>query len=186
MSIQIQSMSTVQSTIHQQFVTQLEQHAGIVLKVARTYCWHRDDRAELEQEIVMHVWRAYRKYDQAKSFSTWLYRIALNVAISHVRKQATRNRHFVAYDESIHEASDLDTPFDDDPRIEMLQRFMTTLEPLNRAVLLLYFEEHTDAEIANIVGIPETNVASKVSRLKQRIRTFSAAQEQRGPDRGTG
>ena len=63
----------------------LQSHQGIVFKVANTYCWHSEDRADLVQEIVAQVWRAWPRYDPTRIFSTWMYRIALNVAISFVR-----------------------------------------------------------------------------------------------------
>ena len=66
------------------FAALLEQHRGIVFKVAATYCRHRDDRQDVAQEIAAQLWRAYPGYDPTRPFSTWMYRIALNVAISHV------------------------------------------------------------------------------------------------------
>ena len=72
------------------FAALLEQHRGIVFKVAATYCRHPEDRQDLAQEIAAQLWRAFSGYDPARLFSTWMYRIALNVAISHVRSTSGR------------------------------------------------------------------------------------------------
>ena len=149
----------------------VERHRGIVLKVANTYAWHPDDRDELAQEIAAQLWRAFPGYDAQRPFSTWMYRIALNVAISQVRSSTRRDRHAVPLDESLHDiADDSGTDPETDQQVRALHRFIAQLDKLNRALLLLYLEDHGYREIADILGITETNVATKIRRLKQRIR----------------
>ncbi len=149
----------------------LKQHQPIVFKVARTYCWHPDDRAELTQEIVTQLWRAFARFDSNRKFSTWMYRIALNVAISFVRSNRLRQRHFIAFDESAHDVADQTSNEPErDEQVEFLYRFINQLDALNRALLMLYLEERSYQEIADILGITQTNVATKINRLKQRIR----------------
>lgn len=150
----------------------LERHRGIVFKVANTYGRQADDRAELAQEIAAQLWRAFPGYDPQRAFSTWMYRIALNVAISHVRNETQRQRHAVPLDEDLHDIADeRGNDHEADQRVRTLHRFIAQLEPLNRALLLLYLEDHSTRGIADILGISETNVSTKISRLKQRIRT---------------
>ncbi len=83
----------------ERFAELLERHRGIVFKVAATYCRTRADREDVAQEIVTQLWRAFPKFDATRTFSTWMYRIALNVAISFVRTNSVRERHIVAIDE---------------------------------------------------------------------------------------
>ncbi|NNF17632.1 MAG: sigma-70 family RNA polymerase sigma factor [Gammaproteobacteria bacterium] len=71
----------------------LERLQGIVGKVAGTYCWHPDDRDELSQEIVTQLWRSFAKFDDSQTFSTWMYRVALNVSISWLRRHRIRQKH---------------------------------------------------------------------------------------------
>ncbi len=147
----------------------LERHRRIVLKVASTYAREPADRADLAQDIVTQCWRAFAGYDASRSFSTWMYRIALNVAISFARSNEHRQRHAVAFDDALHDAaatSDADT----DERVLTLYRCIDALDPLNRALLILYLDEHSQREIADILGITETNVATKIGRLKDRLR----------------
>ncbi len=160
----------VKNDARQRFGDLLEQHRKIVFKVANTYAREPEDRADLAQEIATQLWRAYPQYDPRRTFSTWMYRIALNVAISHVRSTVQRLRHAAPLDES-----SLDSAFDphdheEDHQVRALHRFIAQLEPLNRALLLLYLEDRSHMEISEILGITQTNVATKISRLKQRIR----------------
>lgn len=154
-----------------EFEQLLERHRGIVLKVAGSYNRHPEDRADLAQEITAQLWRAWPGYDPQRTFSTWMYRIALNVAISHVRDRALRDRHTVALDEDLHDLAD---PHTADPELEQqmraLHRFIQRQKPLDRALLLLYLDDRKQREIAEILGLSETNVATKIGRLKQRLR----------------
>ena len=153
------------------FAALIEQHRGIVFKVVNTYSFNADDRAELAQEIAAQSWRAFASYDAQRPFSTWLYRIALNVAISQVRSRTHKERHSVALDESLHDIADENgTDQEANQQVRALQRFIAQLDQLNRALLLLYLDDQSYREIADILGISETNVATKLSRLKQRIR----------------
>lgn len=167
--------ATMTADAGQAFAELLQRHRGIVFKVANTYVRDRHDRDDLAQEIAVQLWRAWPKYDPARPFSTWMYRIALNVAISFVRGDGHRRRHAVQLDESLHDIADDDAA---DPAaadaIRLLHRFIDTLEPLNRALLLLYLDERSTREIADVLGISESNVTTKISRLKQRIRDHVA------------
>jgi RNA polymerase sigma factor (sigma-70 family) len=163
--------ATMTADAGQAFAEMLQRHRGIVFKVAGSYARDPHDRDDLAQEIAAQLWRAWPKYDRARPFSTWMYRIALNVAISHLRGEAHRRRHAVPLDEALHDAA-FDDAADADAAegLRILQRFIATLEPLDRALLLLYLDERSTREMAEVLGISESNVTTKISRLKQRIR----------------
>ncbi len=164
--------ATMAAGIHtrEAFAELVEEHRRIVFKVANMYCWRPDDRADLKQEILVQLWRAFPKYDASRLFSTWMYRIALNVAISSVRRRQ-REAPTVPFDEAVHDTADhgRSTP-DGDERVRALYRVIEGLDPMNRALLLLCLDEHSYREIAEILGISETNVSTKLNRLKARIR----------------
>lgn len=149
----------------------LQRHRGIVFKVVNTYTRHPDDRDELAQEIAAQLWRAYPGYDPARAFTTWMYRIALNVAISFVRSNHHRGKADVPLDETLHDLAD-DNAIDPErnEQLRALHHFIHAQEPLNRALLLLYLEDRSHRDIADVLGISESNVATKIGRLKQRIR----------------
>lgn len=148
----------------------LERHRGIVLKVVGIYCRDPADREDLGQEIAAQLWRSFPRYDPTRTFSTWMYRIALNVAISYVRS-SVRGQRMVPFDAAKHEVAD-EQSFDPeaDERTQILNGFIDRLDALNRALLLLYLDERSQREIAEVLGITETNVATKIGRLKQRLR----------------
>jgi RNA polymerase sigma-70 factor (ECF subfamily) len=164
------TMSVDAADPSRQFAALLDRHRGIVLKVAASYCRDPHDRADLAQEIAAQLWRAYPNYDERRSFSTWMYRIALNVAISFRRSGTLRDRHAVALDEALHDRADDTQAPDADARVRELYRCIDRLDPLNRALLILYLDERSQREIAEILGISETNVATKIGRLKERLR----------------
>ena len=161
--------ATMQDSTRQHFGELLERHRGIVFKVAYSYCPHPDDRADLVQEIAAQLWRAFPGYDADRSFSTWMYRIALNVAISSLRSRR-RDLHSVPLDESLHDVPGDEGDHETAEQLRLLRQYIARQDPLNRALLLLYLEDRSHREIAEILGISEGNVATKISRLKQRIR----------------
>ncbi len=153
------------------FLQLVEQHRGILRKVAAGYCRSLADQHDLTQEIMLQLWKAYPRYSLGRPFSTWMYRIALNVAITFLRRNTRPVRQTVPLDEIGREfaVESIETP-EMEERIVMLQRVIATLDPLNRALLLLYLDDQSYRDIAVILGITETNVATKLSRLKERLR----------------
>lgn len=153
------------------FSALLVQHAGIVFKVAGTYARQPHERDELAQEIAAQLWHAWPRYDASRSFSTWMYRVALNVAIGHARAQAVRRRHeAVAMDEALELADPAAADPEREQHLRLLHAFIARQPPLERALLLLYLDERPQREIADILGISESNVSTRIGRLKQRLR----------------
>ncbi|MEO0365407.1 MAG: sigma-70 family RNA polymerase sigma factor [Pseudomonadota bacterium] len=150
-----------------EFSAKLEQHRGIVSKIVFTYCSNPEDRKELAQEIAAQLWRSYRTYDSDRAFSTWMYRVALNVAILWVRRHARRIRHVVEVGGAVDDIAAPERA--QDSRAQVLRSVIATLDPMNRALLALYLEARSYREISEILGISETNVATKISRLKRRV-----------------
>jgi RNA polymerase sigma-70 factor (ECF subfamily) len=154
---------------HDQCLTLLDTHQGIFRKVANTYCSRVEDRKDLIQEMSLQVWRSYPRFDGRCKFSTWMYRIALNVAIS-FHRQESAHHHLLSGDDHLRDLSastDADPPSDE---IQALHRFIEGLDNLNKALVLLYLDDHSQAEIAEILGISATNVATKIARTKERLR----------------
>lgn len=154
-----------------EFVSLLDEHRKILFKVASSYGRTSADREDLVQEITAQLWRSFDRYDDRYLFSTWMYRVALNVAISFNRRETRRARHIVAAEDSVLESaaegSDTSTA---DAEVRLLHRFLDRLDKLDRALMLLYLDGNRHATIAEVLGISETNVATKIGRLKQRLR----------------
>jgi RNA polymerase sigma-70 factor (ECF subfamily) len=161
--------------LQETFQNLMEEHKKILYKVCHSYCKEPDSRDDLAQEIMIQLWRSFGKFDGRCRFSTWMYRIALNVAISFYRRESTRTRHVVSGEPHL-----LETAVDETERqrdeLQLLYRFIDGLDPLNKALLLLYLDENSYGEIAEVLGITQTNVATKISRLKNKMKQeFSGA-----------
>jgi len=153
--------------IAETFESLVEEHKRILYKVSNSYCRNRDDREDLAQEIIVQLWRSFPSFNPHYRFSTWMYRIALNVAISFYRRERTRS-HYLAAGEYV-----LDVPTQPAIQTEdvrLLHEFIDTLDPLHKALVLLYLDGHSHREIADVLGITETNAATKIGRLKQKMK----------------
>jgi RNA polymerase sigma-70 factor (ECF subfamily) len=154
--------------LQETFQDRIEQHKKILYKVCNAYCRDRDSREDLAQEILFQLWRSFGKFDGRCQFSTWMYRIALNVAISFYRRESTRTRHVFSDEQRLLEAAV--EPERQPEEVRLLYEFIAELDPLGRALILLYLDGNNYQEIAEIAGISETNVATKISRLKSRMK----------------
>ncbi len=153
------------------FLSTLDDHKKIIYKIVNSYCHNKEDRKDLEQEIIIQLWNSYEKYDARYKYSTWMYRIALNVAISFYRKEKRKPVSYDYHNEnlifSIEDDSESET--DVDTNIKILQGFINSLNELNKALMLLYLEEKSHEEIAEIMGISKSNVGTKISRIKLKL-----------------
>ncbi len=166
-----------------QFLDLLARHKGILYKVANVYCGFRDDRADLIQEITIQLWRSFDRFDERCAFSTWMHRVAINVAISFHR--GTRRREdALALDDLRDEVREADRHLDalgDD--IRRLYQLIGELDDINKAIILLYLEGYGQDEIADTVGLTTTNVSTRVNRIKQRLQRDFDAPETKGTGR---
>lgn len=144
------------------FETLLTAHRGILYKVCNSYCPNADDREDLAQEIAIQLWKNFKRFDGRAKFSTWMYRVALNVAISFHRRERARIRHL---GEQLLDAPD---PTANHTEAQArLNQFLDSLDPLNKALVLLYLDGFNYAEIGEVLGISESNAATKLSRIKK-------------------
>ncbi len=154
----------------EEFIKLVEEHKLIIYKICNSYCQNQHDRDDLAQEMSYQLWRSYNQFSGHVKFSTWMYRVALNVAITFYRKTKTG--------ELIIELSELDVETEDkkedkaelEKNINMLQQYINELKELDKALMILYLEEKSYSEIAEILGITETNVATKISRVKEKLK----------------
>ena len=148
----------------------IEAHRGILYRVANGYCRERQDRPDLIQEIVLQLWRAWPDYRPELRFSTWMYRISLNVAISHYRRQSRRWFATVPLEETGVDLMAADEVLDESGEdMRLLHRLIRELEPLNRALILLFLEGEDNRAIAEILGISTSSVSTRLNRLKSRL-----------------
>ncbi|MBB5877491.1 sigma-70 family RNA polymerase sigma factor [Xanthomonas sp. 3498] len=164
------------------FTDLLRAHRGIVYKIAASYGLGYHDREDLAQEIAAALWRAWPSYDPARPFSTWMYRVALNVAISHQRRSRHRDRE-VAAEHAPDAVGAQDVDIEARQRVALLQQAIRLLSPLNRALLLLQLDGCSQRECAEVLGTSEGNVATRLGRIKDQLRRTTGGN--RGDGNGT-
>ena len=155
-----------------EFVKLIQENKGIIFKICNSYCHNKEKREDLAQEIVYQLWRSCHTFHSDLKFSTWMYRVALNVAISYYRK-SKRSDAVVSLSDNLKDIED-----DDDDDIEdeyeknrrLLQRFINELKELDRTLIILFLEAKSYMEIAEILGMTETNVATKIYRIKDQLK----------------
>ena len=148
----------------------IEQHKGILFKVARAYCPDAEDRQDLIQEMMIQIWQSIHKYNDHYKITTWLYRISLNVAISFYRKSSTRAKKYTELTEQL-----IETPVDDksenERQLNLLEQFISELKEIDKALMILYLEDKSHTEIAEILGMSVSNVGTKIGRIKDKLKT---------------
>ena len=149
------------------FITLIDAHRRLIMKVCWVYSSTADDRDDLLQDILSQLWASFENYDGARPFSTWMYRVALNVAIDSVRRKA-RRREQTGIEEMPEFASHQDEPHQE--QLLHLHELLDRQNESDRAILLLYLEGQSYREIGGIIGITESNVGTRINRLKRSLK----------------
>jgi len=156
-------------SIQEQFLELIKENNGIIHKVCHLYCHSTQNRQDLFQEILLQLWKAFPKFRNESKISTWMYRIALNTAISDFRKQ---QRRIGTVDGALPESAGL---YDHDlieqkERLVVLQRAVNHLSDIEKALVMLYLEEKDYHEMEEVLGIKQANLRVKMSRIKEKLR----------------
>ena len=155
--------------LSQTFLQTIDQHKGILFKVAKIYCRNEDDRQDLLQDMMIQIWKSMHRYNPDFAITTWLYRICLNVAISFYRKDAKRqSTNYPLMDEHLSVYSPVDNERQE--QFALLEQFILELNELDRALMLLYLEDKTHVEISVIMGLSVSNVGTKIARIREKIK----------------
>lgn len=154
-----------------EFLQQLQQHKGIIIKVCNSYCSKISEKDDLAQEIVFNLWKAYKAYLPNFKFSTWMYRIAINVAVSFYRKEK-RSLQFSPFRENLIVFNDESNKgVELDGNLNLLHGFIQELKEIDKSIMLLYLDDKNYKEIAEIIGISESNVGTKINRIKTHLKS---------------
>ncbi len=147
----------------------------MLYKVCRLYCLTESDRQDLFQEIVLQLWRSYPAFRGEARISTWLYRIALNTAISGLRKQ---KRLITSVDpESLPtEWQDIQYPGDKEEQLRLLYTAIDRLSEVEKALTMLYLENKSYQEMEEILGIAQNNLRVKMNRIRDKLRKITKAE----------
>ncbi len=153
------------------FVTQLEENQNIVHKICRLYTNDSEAHNDLFQEITIQLWRAFPKFRGESKFSTWMYRVALNTAITLYRKSKRRiqTQDFEGVSFKISSV-----PYDDteEQQLKLMYSAVKNLNDIDKALVFLYLEDKNYKEISETLGITEVNARVKMNRIKEKLRTI--------------
>ena len=159
-------MEQQEEGLEQKFVSMIQANERIIYKVCYMYTTQRNTLNDLYQEVVLNLWKAFPNFRSDCKISTWIYRIALNTCISFIRK-----------DKNVPEIISLTLDYDriddkDDTEImlKQLYKLINQLGPLEKSIILLYLEDKSYEEISEITGLTVTNVATRLSRIKEKLR----------------
>ena len=153
----------------ERFIAAIKENEGFIYKIAAVYTNNKDDKNDLVQEIIYQLWKSFDSFNQQSSLHTWMYRVALNVAIFQL-KVSKKSILTIQIDEQVTNHHDKDD-IDNEERWEIFREQIDTLNLLDKGIVLLYLDNKSYEEIAAIVGITKTNVATKLSRIKEKLKT---------------
>ncbi|SHJ83688.1 RNA polymerase sigma factor [Pseudozobellia thermophila] len=157
--------------LEHQFVTELENNQNIVHKVCTLYTNDRDAHNDLFQEITIQLWKAYPKFRGESKFSTWMYRVALNTAITLYRK-SKRTLKTYDYDSVIFRITADEYDPTQEEQLKLMYQAVKQLGDIEKALVFLYLEDKDYREISETLGISEVNARVKMNRIKKKLRTI--------------
>lgn len=162
------------SPLHDRFLALVDEHRRPLAKVCWAYGRTPHDRDDLFQDIVTRLWSSFGSYDGHRPFLTWMYRVALNVAIDHRRRGQRWGRDGASFDETMIPSADSERP----DQLHILRELLDQQNDADRALLLLYLEGHSYREIGDVLGMSESNIGTRLYRLKESMRQSAQRSQQ--------
>ncbi|GLX78844.1 DNA-directed RNA polymerase sigma-70 factor [Thalassotalea insulae] len=150
-------------------------YAGIIIKICRAYTNNQENFEDYYQEVCLQIWRSRNNFNQESDWSTWIYRIALNVCLTQLKRRKKGDKQLVS-DVLPEEVIDDSKVFVSD-EINQLYNAIKHLSEIDRAVILLYLEEKSYAEIADIIGTNSNNIGVRIKRIKSRLSNYIQQKE---------
>ncbi|MFB9121548.1 RNA polymerase sigma factor [Bergeyella porcorum] len=155
--------------LEKEFLERIEQHKGILFKIARMYMSDAEDQNDLFQEITYQLWKAYPSFEGKSAFSTWMYRVALNTAIVFLRSEKKKEK-LIQRNETLENLKiKNDEVSDDEHRLKIMYQAINQLNPIDKALIFYYLEDYSGKEMAVQLGLTEGNTRVKLNRAKNRL-----------------
>lgn len=152
-----------------EFIKVIQENEGLIFKITTFYADSRQDRDDLYQEIVYQLWKSFESFNEQAKLSTWMYRVALNTAIYHLKK-SKKEIATVSLDLTFFNHPEESSKAEEE-QIQMLYAHIQRLNLLEKGIMLLYLEGKSHDEIAPIIGISTSNVGTKISRIKEKLKS---------------
>jgi len=149
------------------YTTFILPYAGIIIKICRAYTNNKDDFEDYYQEVCLQIWRSKDNFKKQCKWSTWIYTLSLNVCLTYLKKAKNSHQHFVS--DSLPEELIEDSQNFGEQSISQLYNAIRQLSEIDRGVILLYLEEKSYQEIAEIIGSNANNIGVRIKRIKGRL-----------------
>ena len=150
------------------YITSILPFSGIIIKLCRAYTNSQEDFEDYYQEVCLQIWRSKENFREESEWSTWVYRISLNVCLTLLKKKKNNRQHFVSDSLPTEETED-NFAFSDEA-LNLLYDAIRKLSEIDRAIIMLYLEEKSYQEIADIIGTNPNNIGVRVKRIKTRLK----------------
>ncbi|MCH7523855.1 MAG: sigma-70 family RNA polymerase sigma factor [Bacteroidetes bacterium] len=144
-------------------------YSGIIIKICRAYTDTQEDFEDYYQEVCLQIWRSKDRFRGDSKWSTWIYRLSLNICLTLIKKKKKKRQHHASNYELTAEATEDNNAFSDES-LNLLYDAIRKLTEVDRAVILLYLEEKPNKEIAEIIGTTPNNIGVRVNRIKERLK----------------
>lgn len=162
--------------MEKEFLQIIKKNQGIVHKVCNMYCDDQEDRNDLFQEIVAQLWKSFPSFREESKFSTWMYRVALNTAITSFKKTKRRpDQNRLTYENF--QVKDENYDIETEEEIKNLHRAVAQLTGVEKSIVLLFLENKKYEDIAEITGITQNYVRVKMNRIKKKLKKFMETEE---------
>lgn len=162
--------------MEKEFIEMINTHRGILYKVCNLYCNDPEDKKDLFQEMVLQLWRSIKTFRKDSQVSTWMYRVALNTAITNFRKESRKPERF-GISESELQIPDISDLALQSENLSLLKQAIDQLNAIEKAVIMLYLDEKSYEEIAGILGVTRSNVGVKINRIKIKLESIIKKQK---------
>lgn len=150
------------------YLTSILPYSGIIIKICRAYTNTQEDFEDYYQEVCLQIWRSRDNFQKASEWSTWIYRISLNVCLTLLKKKKNNKQHFVS--DVLPEEAVIESHAFADESLNQLYAAIRHLSEVDRAVILLYLEEKTYQEMADIMGTNTNSIGVRITRIKERLK----------------
>lgn len=150
------------------YTTSILPYSGIIIKICRAYTDTQEDFEDYYQEVCLQIWRSHESFREQSEWSTWVYRISLNVCLTLLKKKKKKEHHITSDllpDEAIEDSRSFP-----DESLNELYKAIRQLSDVDRAVIMLYLEEKSYQEIAEIIGTNPNNIGVRITRIKERLK----------------
>ncbi|MEL5903482.1 RNA polymerase sigma factor [Elizabethkingia anophelis] len=149
-----------------EFLEKIEKHKGMIFKISKMYLENQEDCEDLFQEIILQLWKSYQAFEGKSQFSTWLYRVSLNTAITFLKRDKKRTDK-----NELHENIDIEDEQNTDKELqtEFLYKAVQELNPIEKALIFLFLEGQNHKQISENMGITEVNARVKLNRTKEKL-----------------